>query len=163
MATHAMWAAGGVVLIALLAAVELGRMPSTTAVVAVGMSAQVWPGSSTGLFFVSRTTHDSGWSFLRLTASTLPLYVPYAAAGRVSIRLPFPPGVEYDYMQDPPKGSLPPKFNSSFVVDNNLLQQAEYILADKVTGVETVAVGMDGSLGLVDRLGKVSQLLCLYY
>lgn len=66
-------------------------------------------------------------------------------------------------MQDPPKGSLPPKFNSSFVVDNNLLQQAEYILADKVTGVETVAVGMDGSLGLVDRLGKVSQLLCLYY
>lgn len=49
LATHAMWAAGGVVLIALLAAVELGRMPSTTAVVAVGMSAQVWPGSSTGL------------------------------------------------------------------------------------------------------------------
>jgi hypothetical protein len=59
-------------------------------------------------------------------------------------------------MQDPPPGTLPIKFNDSFVVDNAVLKQAEYILADRVTGVETVAVAPDGSLGIVDKFGKVS-------
>lgn len=61
-------------------------------------------------------------------------------------------------MAEPPAGSLPISFNSSFPVDNSLLQKAEYILTDKVTGVETVAVSPDGRLGLVDRFGKVNEL-----
>lgn len=75
--------------------------------------------------------------------------------GKVDIRLPFPPGVEYDYMAEPPTGSFPIKFNSSFVVDDTSLQQAQYILADRVTGVETVAVAPDGSLGIVDKFGRI--------
>jgi hypothetical protein len=80
----------------------------------------------------------------------------FGHAGKVSIRLPFPPGVEYDYMQDPPPGTLPIKFDDKFVVDNAALKQAEYILADRLTGVETVAVAPDGSLGIVDKIGRVS-------
>jgi hypothetical protein len=76
-------------------------------------------------------------------------------AGKVSIRLPFPPGVEYDYMAEPPKGSLPPKFNSSFVISDTSLTTAHYILAGSVRGVETVAVAPDGRLGIVDKIGKV--------
>lgn len=76
-------------------------------------------------------------------------------AGKVDIRLPFPPGVEYDYMAEPPSGSVPIRFNESFVVENDILKQAEYILSDKVVGVETVAVAPDGSLGIVDKFGKV--------
>jgi hypothetical protein len=35
------------------------------------------------------------------------------------------------------------------------LQQAKYLLADTLRGVETVAVREDGVLGLVDAYGKV--------
>lgn len=78
-----------------------------------------------------------------------------SAAGKVSIRLPFPPGVEYDYMAEPPPGSLPVSFNSSFEVTDTTLTHAEYILSDKLTGVETVAVARDGRLGIVDKFGRV--------
>lgn len=71
------------------------------------------------------------------------------------MRLPFPPGVEYDYMQTPPAGSLPIHFNESFTVDNNALKSAHHVLADRVRGVETVAVAPDGRLGIVDKIGKV--------
>jgi hypothetical protein len=59
-------------------------------------------------------------------------------------------------MAEPPPGSLPVSFNSSFEVADISLTQAEYILLDKLTGVETVAVAPDGRLGIVDKFGRVS-------
>jgi hypothetical protein len=84
-----------------------------------------------------------------------PLLPTLMYAGRVSVRLPFPPGVEYDYMQDPPAGSLPPRWTSGFVPGNEVLKSARTILSDVVVGVETVAVAPDGRLGLVDKFGQV--------
>lgn len=63
-------------------------------------------------------------------------------------------------MAEPPPGSFPIGFNESFVVDDTSLQQAQYILADRVTGAETVAVAPDGSLGIVDKFGRVC--LCCF-
>lgn len=58
-------------------------------------------------------------------------------------------------MVEPPPGSVPVTFNSSFEVTDTTLTQAEYILSDKLTGVETVAVARDGRLGIVDKFGRV--------
>jgi len=60
-------------------------------------------------------------------------------------------------MAEPPAGSVPFSFDSKFVVDNEALTKAEYILTDKIAGVETVAIAPDGQLGLVDKLGRVSK------
>lgn len=60
-------------------------------------------------------------------------------------------------MAEPPAGSVPFSFDSKFVVDNEALTKAEYILTDKISGVETVAIAPDGQLGLVDKLGRVSK------
>eukprot|EP00879_Flechtneria_rotunda_P017206 GHRR01018025.1.p1 GENE.GHRR01018025.1~~GHRR01018025.1.p1 ORF type:complete len:385 (+),score=107.69 GHRR01018025.1:394-1548(+) len=76
-------------------------------------------------------------------------------AGHMPIRLPFPPGVEYDYMAEPPAHSMPPEWNPNFKIENDALTKAAFILKDKVTGVETVAVAPDGRLGLVDKWGKI--------
>jgi hypothetical protein len=76
-------------------------------------------------------------------------------AGNITIRLPFPPGVEYDYMQTPPPGSLPPKCGTINFNHSTALQQATYLFPDTIRGVETVAVREDGVLGLVDAYGKV--------
>lgn len=75
--------------------------------------------------------------------------------GHVSVRLPFPPGVEYDYMEDPPEGTVPMKWDKSYKVTNEDLRNAELVLKDEVIGAETVAVAKDGRLGLVDKYGKV--------
>lgn len=47
-------------------------------------------------------------------------------------------------------------FNSNFTVTDTTLTHAQYVLADKITGVETVAVSRDGKLGIVDKIGRVS-------
>lgn len=75
--------------------------------------------------------------------------------GQIPVRLPFPPGVEYDYMEEPPEGSLPLKWNTTYKVTNEDLKHAEILLKDDLVGVETVAVGPDGKLGLVDKYGKI--------
>eukprot|EP00882_Tetradesmus_deserticola_P006802 GHRQ01007162.1.p1 GENE.GHRQ01007162.1~~GHRQ01007162.1.p1 ORF type:complete len:400 (+),score=115.27 GHRQ01007162.1:158-1357(+) len=75
--------------------------------------------------------------------------------GQVTVRLPFPPGVEYDYMAEPPAGSLPLKWDKDFKIDNDALTKAQMVLTDRIVGVETVAVAPDGRLGLVDRFGKI--------
>jgi hypothetical protein len=78
-------------------------------------------------------------------------------AGDITVRLPFPPGVEYDYMQTPPPGQLPPSWSSFNFNHSKALQQAKYLFKDTIRGVETVAVREDGVLGLVDAYGKVSS------
>ncbi|WIA21898.1 hypothetical protein OEZ85_004268 [Tetradesmus obliquus] len=75
--------------------------------------------------------------------------------GQVTVRLPFPPGVEYDYMAEPPAEGLPLKWDKGFKVENDVLTKAKFVLADEIVGVETVAVAPDGKLGLVDRFGKI--------
>eukprot|EP00878_Enallax_costatus_P020231 GHUV01021380.1.p1 GENE.GHUV01021380.1~~GHUV01021380.1.p1 ORF type:complete len:200 (+),score=43.14 GHUV01021380.1:139-738(+) len=75
--------------------------------------------------------------------------------GQIAVRLPFPPGVEYDYMEEPPEGSLPLKWDKSFKVTNEDLKHAELVLKDDIIGPETVAVAPDGRLGLVDKYGKI--------
>jgi hypothetical protein len=56
-------------------------------------------------------------------------------AGQVTVRLPFPPGVEYDYMAEPPADSLPLKWDKGFKVDNNDLTKAYMVLKDQIIGV----------------------------
>lgn len=72
------------------------------------------------------------------------------------VRLPFPPGVEYDYMAEPPPGTLPLTWDAGFrVEDDSLPNNTKYILQDQIAGVETVALGPEGWLGLVDKHGQV--------
>lgn len=75
--------------------------------------------------------------------------------GQVTVRLPFPPGVEYDYMAEPPPGSLPLTYNASFASADERLAAADVLLPGAIAGVETVAVARDGRLGLVDKFGRV--------
>ncbi|KAF8057272.1 OXSR1 [Scenedesmus sp. PABB004] len=75
--------------------------------------------------------------------------------GQVPVRLPFPPGVEYDYMAEPPPGSLPVRWDAGFKPGNEALAAARVVLADRIVGVETVAVAPDGRLGLVDKWGQI--------
>jgi len=67
-------------------------------------------------------------------------------------------------MMDPPAGSLPPTFDSNFKVEDESLTKATYLLKEDITGVETVAVGQDGKLGLVDHHGRVGMLaICINF
>lgn len=76
--------------------------------------------------------------------------------GQVPVRLPFPPGVEYDYMAEPPPGTLPLTWDTGFrVEDDSLPNNTKYILQDQIAGVETVALGPEGWLGLVDKHGQI--------
>jgi hypothetical protein len=50
------------------------------------------------------------------------------------VRLPFPPGVEYDYMADPPADTLPLKWDKGFQVENDALTKAQMVLTDKIVG-----------------------------
>lgn len=50
------------------------------------------------------------------------------------MRLPFPPGVEYDYMAEPPAEGLPLKWDKGFKVENDVLTKAKFVLADEIVG-----------------------------
>jgi hypothetical protein len=50
------------------------------------------------------------------------------------VRLPFPPGVEYDYMAEPPADSLPLNWDKGFKVENDALTKAHMVLTDEIVG-----------------------------
>jgi hypothetical protein len=59
-------------------------------------------------------------------------------------------------MATPPPGTLPLTWDARFKLeDDSLTNNTRYILQDQIVGVETVALGPEGWLGLVDKYGQV--------